>query len=177
MFTSNLVDLKSAQSSWERVFVSRDPFGRPFQKRLARGRLFYPTEFYHLTPRQFDALTSTMNALGEGGFYLSVVESDEAPLFDRRWGHWWFDTELSYDDYAAIPLTLENALYSEQGNWGVLISHEMHALVGGSDPFVSTLDTHYPAWERDLSALREAWAGNPNGAWIESVVAHVTGAR
>jgi len=69
-----------------------------------------------------------------------------------------------------LPLTLENALYSREGRWGVLISHEMHALIAGSEGFMNALTKQYPGWTNDVQLLREAWAGNPNGEWLEAIV-------
>lgn len=69
-----------------------------------------------------------------------------------------------------MPLGLENALYSRNGTWGVLISHEMHALIGGNEEFMTALSEQHPRWAEDLSRLREYWAENQNATWLEDVV-------
>lgn len=81
--------------------------------------------------------------------------------------------EPSYEDYSQLSLTLENAIYSRDGNWGVLISHEMHALIAGSREFMTALDEQYRGWSNDLRLLREAWSENPNGGWLEPTISHV----
>jgi len=122
---------------------------------------------------QYSALVSAIQAVGETGFLLSVAESEGQSFLDRDWGHWSCDLP-PYEAYSALDLTLENALYSRDGHWGVLISHEMHALVGGTEAFVAALDGCYRGWGDDLRMLREAWSDNPNGDWLESTLSRTT---
>lgn len=164
-------DLSSIRTAWERVFRSNDPFDWPFQPQFPVGRIFYPTDGYHLTERQFLAVSRACRRTGESGFIVSVVESEEPSFLDREWGHWACETP-SYDEYTALPLALENAIYSTEGRWGVLISHEMHALVAGATDFMASLDREYRGWSDDLHLLRQAWAENPNAGWLEPTVSH-----
>jgi len=164
-------DLSAIRTSWEGVFRSNDPFAWPFQPEFAVGRIFYPTDGYHLTDRQFLAVSSALNRTGETGFFVSVVESEELSFLERKWGHWACDSP-SYEEYMQLPLTLENAIYSIEGRWGVLISHEMHALVAGATDFMASLNERYQRWSDDLRLLREAWAENPNAGWLEPTIGH-----
>ena len=52
--------------------------------------------------------------------------------------------QLRRDD--AYPVTfVETALVSESGRWGMLISHEDHAVVGGSRGFIDRLTAEFPS--------------------------------
>jgi hypothetical protein len=56
--------------------------------------------------------------------------------------------------------TLETALISSTGRWGVLISHEDHAVVGGAQTFVETLAAEFPS-------LPGFDRQNDEGEWVE----------
>ena len=165
-------DRSAIRSAWHRVFTTNDAFSWPFRGAVEVGRAFYPTDGCHLTRAQYSALLSAIRGVGETGFFLSVVESEGLSFLDRDWGHWSCDLP-PYEEYKALDLTLENALYSRDGHWGVLISHEMHALVGGTEAFIAAIDDHYRGWGDDLRMLREAWSGNPNGKWLKSMLSRI----
>lgn len=164
-------DLSAIRSAWEHVFRSNDPFAWPFRPEFTVGRIFYPTDGYHLTKPQFMAIGGALRRAGERGFFLSAVESEGLSFLERSWGHWACES-LSYNDYCQLPLTLENAIYSRAGNWGVLISHEMHALISGSREFMTALARQYRGWSSDLRQLREAWSESPNAGWLEPTISH-----
>lgn len=154
--------------SWRRVFTDNDPFGWPFASWVSAGGVVYPTDGLHLTRTQYEALTSALGTIGETGFFISAVESDGLEFQRRPWGHWWSE-QASYEEYCALDLTLENALYSRHGRWGVLISHEMHAVVGGTIEFVRALTESRTDWLEDLRMLNKEWSGNPKAEWLQSL--------
>ena len=168
-----VTDLAAIRAAWRRVFSTNDAFSWPFRETVEIGRVFYPTDGCHLARGQYSALVDAIQSVGETGFLLSVVESEGLSFLDRDRGHWSCDLP-PYEEYSALDLTLENALYSKGGHWGVLISHEMHALVGGTVDFMAALDDRYREWGDDLRMLREAWSDNPNGNWLESTLSRVT---
>lgn len=160
------------RSKWEQIFLSNDPFIWPFRPEFTAGRIFYPTDGYHLTKPQFMAVMEASKKIGENELYISIVESDKVEFLERAWGHWSCEN-LSYEGYIELPLILENTIYSKKGNWGILISHEMHALISGSREFMVGLDEHYREWSNDFQSLREAWSDNQNSSWLEPMVNHV----
>jgi len=162
-------DTSAIRSSWERIFSTNNPFGWPFCAKFDFCRIFYPTQGYHLSRNQYSVVIDVLDAIGENRFLISIVESDGLSFLDRNWGHW-LCTRPSFEEYLDIPLTLENALYSESGRWGVLISHEDHALIGGDESFMRALGERYVRWADDLWKLRDAWSNNPNAEWLESLI-------
>ncbi len=159
-------DLPAIRSAWRRVFKTNDAFTWPFGQEFEVGRVFYPTDGCHLTIEQYSAVLGAIQRVGERTFFLSVVESEELAFLDREWGHWSCSIP-SYQEYCDRHLTLENALYSKDGRWGVLISHEMHAVIGGTKAFMTALDDHYQGWADDIRMLRDAWSDNANATWLE----------
>jgi hypothetical protein len=111
--------------------------------------------------------------------------------FNRRSNYddaaaWWFST----DDLGAAKgpssfgPSVETAFISAAGQWGVIVSHERHAVAGGSNTFVECLADHFPAavddgaliQPRDQIALflrdvRQSWHEPMN--WLPDHLAHV----
>lgn len=164
-----VTDPNKIRSSWERVFSSNNPFAWPFQNAFSTGRVFYPTDGCHLTDVQYSALLDTLRELGETTFFLSVIESDGLSFLEKDSGHWSINM-ASYEDYCGLNLTLENALYSKLGHWGIIISHEMHALISGKRNFINAIDGRYKEWAGDLRMLRHAWSGSKYPTWLEPII-------
>ncbi len=152
--------------TYGRIFISDDPFGWPFAERIKSGMLFYPTAGYHLSKSQYNAVVAAAKANGDEGFIVSVVEG-EGEIIGR--GESWWCKYPNYEDYLGLPLVLENAIYSKRGSWGIMISHEDHAIIGGSAGFVEMLRAGYPEWREDVQKLTEVWKDNPCGAWTATV--------
>lgn len=166
---NEITDVLAVRPAWLRLFSTNDAFVWPFNEAIEIGRVFYPVDGCHLTRRQYSALLSAIRSVGETCFFLSIIESEGLSFLDRDWGHWSCALP-SYEEYCALHITAENAMYSKEGRWGLVISHEMHALVGGSETFVAALDKHYRGWGEDLCQLREAWSGNENAGWLEPMI-------
>ncbi|MEQ8767160.1 MAG: hypothetical protein RL885_24835 [Planctomycetota bacterium] len=165
-------DLEEVRSAWDRIFRTNDPFEWPFRTGFQAGRVFYPTDGYHLSESQYQALCASIAQSGEREFCISITESEGPDLLGRTWGHWLWEMP-SYGEYAGLSLTLENALFSRAGRWGVLISHEQHALVTGCPQFLTALSAHDPSGPSDLLRLREAWSDYPRAGWLGKVLSHV----
>ncbi len=165
-----ITDVSSLRQSWERIFITTDPFTFPFRSSIQRCVIFYPTEGYHLTEAQFKAMTAAARTIGEEGFVISVVEYAED--FFKQGDHWWCQFP-SYEDYLNLPLVLENAIYSIKGNWGIVISHEDHGVVGGTEEFINQVREQYPQASSDIVDLKEAWQDNPNNDWIQNILPKV----
>ncbi len=161
-------DVDQLRERWSSLFISNDPFVYPFVSRIEASSLFYPTEGYRLSREQYLAVTNAARAVGDKGFILSEVEWDE-DFFER--GKHWFCRFPSYEEYLSVPLGLENAIYSPNFTWGVLISHEDHAVLGGSKTFMDTIYAQYPRKQTDIEQLHHYWRDNPNNGWVAPLLA------
>lgn len=115
--------------TYRQLFKGNDPFMEVFTDKLPHRLFLCPTEGYFLTEEQYLALNKTVKAIGESTFFLSEIEGE--PDFSDKSCHWRIHASTSYREYCQLPIYLENIIYSEAGNWGVIISHEEHALFGG----------------------------------------------
>ena len=73
---------------------------------------------------------------------------------------------------------LENVLYSPSGQWGIMLSHEEHALLGGSTQFMSRLHDKLPpdSLEEFLSFWKYARDHyQANIEWLPKQLIHVYG--
>lgn len=159
-------DLTKIYKHWKTIFVSDDPFSNPFTNCIKERLVIYPTNGYYLTKDQYDAITKASIALEETGFFISITEYEEK--FVQQNSNWWCEYP-SYENYLKIVIPLENSLFSINSSWGVLISHEDHAIVGGTNKFIQVFKNYYPKWVTDIFALREAWSNNPESSWIDKI--------
>jgi len=158
---------KKQRSSWQRVFKSNDPFANPFQETIESRMLMYPTYGFHLDEEQFRALMLTMNDIEVDRFFISVVEHSGDFLSD---GEHWLCSYPTYRQYLSIPLVLENTMLAEDGSFGLMISHEDHALVGGTFDFIDCLKARYARWRKDQSLMVSEWDEDVSGPIISSLV-------
>jgi hypothetical protein len=161
---------------WCAVFATNDVFTWPFRPEIAAARILFPTEGYHLSMHQFNALSMAQANTGETEVLVSVIESDDL-AFLRPGGVHWIGRGLTYSEYASLPLILENSLCSTTGRWGITVSHEMHAVLGGDEGFIGAFDAAHgdPAICEDF--LEDAWRGNPNAGWLRTVLTRTRSER
>jgi hypothetical protein len=165
--------------AFTRVFVNTDPFGEPFSLHCPHRLLLCPTDAYSLTEQQLRAIAKSAGVHGESEAFISTTENLHGGLRDPLAHHWHIILNNN-EVYQSLPQVVENALYSVQGRWGVIISHEMHAVVGGDDLFIESFKESYPEWENQLSNLLEIWREyknfpNANTSWIPILTKHIYG--
>lgn len=175
---SNSEWLQSRREAFRGVFATTDAFGKPLQKSMRARALLYPVT-YLLDPEQGAAVVGAAREVGDDTFCVSITEGDND--FTDQSRHW----ELDYwemNEYRELPLVgvLENAIYSPRGRWGLLISHEQHAVVGGTPEFIHSLKLQWPRFDESLSEFVKYWAEiklrrKADTAWLEPLLAHLYG--
>lgn len=175
---------RELEPAFTSIFQSIDPFGEPFRDRIAHRLLLWPVGFA-LDDAELAAVMDAVRAEGETSFCVSFLErpdEDESPKSDadaRPW-HWHIPLEQA-NEYRALTLPFENALYSPSGKWGIMISHEQHAAVGGDQRFLQTLLNHRAiAAKSSPGRFLEYWqdAHTNWGAevkWVPRLLDHIYG--
>ena len=178
-----------AAPALQRVFAREDPWHRPFADSVEVRRLLYPVSFT-LTELDYplvDALESVAMEFGETGFYLSVVgrpavESEHSLQTD--W-HWYIPL-VAMGDRAALgaALSLEHVMYSPSGRWGLMISHEDHALLGGEAVFFAAMREAMPGFDNigQVQRFLSDWRYyktryGADVSWVPDLLSHVYGAE
>lgn len=137
-----------SELEWERravpgrdqVFAELDAFGAPFADAVAERALLFPVPI-ELEPGQIAALRAAARALGEETIFMEVLRI--SPQEERFW-------ELSTDDGAPYDVDnpfIDTALFSSAGTWGMIVSHEDHAVLGGPPELMRILAAGFPATE------------------------------
>ena len=170
-----VTDFERLKQTWNNLFKSNDPFAWPFQEKIRDYLLFYPTDGFALTKKQYNATLTAANKIGDHKFYFSVVECEIGFHGNQEfWGEDipWLCENPDFKEYLSISnIPLECGLFSWNGKWGILISHEDHALIGGKREFIDILKKEYPDWRKDRKELFHYWKNNPeevgNADWIK----------
>ncbi|MBU2703251.1 hypothetical protein Ga0466249_004391 [Sporomusaceae bacterium BoRhaA] len=172
-----LVQIQNLQKAFRKVFKSNDPFGAMFQSTVEERLILCPIDGYHLNKKQFRALQNTLIAINENKIYLSEIEVEEC-FSTEQCNHWEVPRITQYEEYLLTPVILENALYSPNGKWGILISHEEHAVIGGTAEFLSKFKEVYDDWESGIANFQKKWQYNKKHynadiEWLSKFVAHI----
>lgn len=170
-----------AKTAFNRVFKSTDPFDEPFQRDITERLIVYPTD-YELEESLYSAVGATAKILKESTAFISLIEGYKGQEFEAR-DHW----QIDFDNYPYQELRnqgwnplMENAIYSINGTWGIIISHEQHAVVGGPNIFIDALKTNMPDIENQVQEFVSAWKYNRDHlgseiGWLPQLLIHVYG--
>lgn len=149
----------------DRIFAELDAFGSPFADGVVERALLFPVPI-ELEPGQIAALRAAARAVGDETIFMEEIESSRHE--ERFW-------ELSTDEgapYVVADPWLDTALFSPAGTWGVLVSHEDHAVLGGPPEFMRMVAAEFPATELPpqnvfMGGREPEW---PDDASIDEVV-------
>jgi hypothetical protein len=179
------IELDKLKNAFYKVFKINDPFGEMFVESINSRLILCPTNGYTLDNNQFIALLEAVKSVKDNSFYISEIEGAECfetQNSETRYQckHWESSLNLHYNDYLNLPIAIENAIYSPQGLWGVLVSHEDHAVIGGTKHFIERFKKCYPHWREDLVKFKKMWVYNSsvynsNLDWFQKLIFHIYG--
>lgn len=121
----------------DRVFRIVDAYDEPFTDAAPVRALLFPTS-YQLEPAQLAVLKRAAQSVGDDSVFL---ESLEAITPDEP--YWEFPV-VGDGPYDVIEFVLVNAIFSPSGQWGLVISEEDHAVIGGVPEFMRTIADDFP---------------------------------
>ncbi|MEC4853420.1 MAG: hypothetical protein SAJ12_20765, partial [Jaaginema sp. PMC 1079.18] len=82
------------------------------------------------------------------------------------------------DDLKWISLS-ENILFSPSGKWGVITSHEHHALIGGTQEFIDRIIANIPEIQNQVYEFLEFWKYHKSSGidvgWMRPLIEHIYG--
>ena len=183
--TSKISDQKllmSAREAFHAVFQSPDPFGEPFRANVSVRQILYPID-YELSEKQYAAIANAARSLGEATAFFTETEGYQKGVGFEDWDHWQIDL-CDYPYQALRNLEwcslMESAIYSTCGTWGLIISHEQHAVIGGSPGFIKILNSNLPGVENQIQEFLSAWKYNRDHlgsdvVWLQKALAHIYG--
>ncbi|MBD1894036.1 hypothetical protein [Coleofasciculus sp. FACHB-129] len=175
---------ESAESSLRLVFLNDDPFNQRFAPDVPARRIIYEY-FYRIEPPLLDAVVAAASRVGDTGCYLSNLwRNKEQPEHPN---HWYIHfSEISA--YIAADgkvfnnaLTSENVLYSPQGKWGVMMSHEHHGLLAGTHEFMEEICRLIPDLDRQVYGFLDYWkywysqGNSADVTWLPGLLTQIYG--
>lgn len=176
--------LAQARKALDAVFDGLNPFDLPFKAAVPQRLILYPADGYELSESAWSALTTAARAVGESSVYYASVEGADLRTLREVWevalsaeGLGWF--EASASDGSRNPI-VESALWSTRGNWGLLISHEHHVVVGGTFEFMAQFQARVPSADEQVKAFigdiaHYADDSEPVPPWLIRLLNHVYG--
>jgi len=171
--------LREAKPVLDRVFATENPFDPPFALAIQARIILFPVH-YAMDRLLSRAIKKASSLLNENSFYLSALERPKAEEQDRPY-HWLIPfTHLEEYRELGYPFVLENAIYSTSGTWGVMFSHERHAVLGGPPEFVQVVTQELPKLTDQVETFIETWKRNQkrlggNVDWLIRLLTHVYG--
>ena len=145
------------------VFVDDDAFTAPLNERVEARAIVYPSSgSYWIEPPLTDALITAASNQGDRGCYISLLWR---PQNEPR--HWYipFDEFIEVyveesEKYAEYQFSqqadlCESVIYSPQGKWGIILSHENHGVIGGTAQFIEDIRSIVPFFDRQVYAFLE----------------------
>ncbi|WDV44825.1 hypothetical protein PV797_15040 [Clostridiaceae bacterium M8S5] len=147
--------INNAIMEFKKIFKNNNPFSNVYNPKVSSKLLLFRTDGYFLTESQFSALKEAIRTLEESEMYISITEHEVGDFNNSD--HWIVNTDVSYKEYIQMPIYLENAIYSKDGKWGVIISHEEHALIGGESRFIEKLKSIYFNYLKDIKEFKLYW--------------------
>jgi hypothetical protein len=182
MIINRKKDIYFLKNIFSKIFISNDPFSKVFVSSISNKILLYPTEGYYLSEKQFSALNNTIKQFGETSYYLSEIEGQAFKGNDidsiHPHQHLELDINTTYADYIEKNIIFENAFYSSSGKWGAIISHEDHAILGGSKEFITIFKKFYSNCKDDQKKFLEAieyWGklNNSDLSWLPDFLDYI----
>jgi len=158
------VDPLSLAAITRDIFCSFDAYGCPFQESVESRLLLYPVDGFSLTCAQFDALSHMMEQTGEAYAICSMTEglvnvSDIVNSESRAIARGDYD---SYSEWGTVKpgwilSFVENVIISSGGHWGLVVSQDKHALLGGRRSAIEEFKEVYTGWRDDAAAWIRDW--------------------
>lgn len=170
---------REAKPAFERIFVSENPFECAFASAIEVRMILFPAH-YTMESSLAKAVIKEMARRKENAFYFSILERPKADEQDRPY-HWEIPAN-QLEEYRSLgyPFVLENAIYATDGAWGIMFSHEHHALLGGAADFVQAVTKTLPQPGKQIEKFVEAWKHNHDRfgsdlEWLPRLLQHVCG--
>lgn len=176
---TSITDKSHLQIMYNKVFNSNDPFGQIFSDEIPHRLLVCTIPSPYLDEELLRAVTCAARFVGDEYFYISEVEGRSIHTFLDE-NHWKLKIDVTYDEYSRTtpPILFENAIYSPNGSWGILVAHDDFAVIGGNEIFISTIKENYAKWKSGLDMFLKKWAFNVNHhignlCWLPTFLEHL----
>ncbi len=183
--------LSEAEPKLRQVFADDNPFTTPFKPSVSERLIIAPYKFI-IEPPLTEAVITAASSIGDQGCYLSLLWRDETGSEPAHWyiplsefHHAYIGDEnhqalIAYEN-PFFSLS-ENAIYSSQGEWGIIVTHEWFGLLGGTPEFISVIRSCVPDIGQQvlkfLEHIKDCKESNGSGTtleWVRPLLTHIYG--
>lgn len=163
-----------AEPILRKVFVNDDPFDNTFSPNITERLILYRCEPY-LEFNLIEGLITGASYLGDTHCYLRNLSSSidpETKIIEPQ-NYYMLLSEL-YEEQVGAGLNIDFSfwidyvIYSPQGTWGLMISHESHGMLGGSPKFINKIREFEPTLDNQIELFLQKF---------QSIKRHIPGAR
>lgn len=176
-----------AEPILRKVFVNDDPFDNTFSPNITERLILYRCETY-LEPDLVEGLVAAASDLGDTNCYLINLFRD-----DKKPNDYYLSLSELHDEYVGyscnnipteegldIDLWIEYVIYSAQGKWGLMVSHEHHGMLGGSSKFINKVREFVPNLDEQvylfLKKLKSiSYSPHARLDWLPELLTHIYG--
>lgn len=183
--------LSEAEPRLRQIFVHDNPITHPFSPSVSERLIIAPYK-YVIEPPLTDAVINAASRIGDKGCYLSLLWRDKA---GTEPAHWYIplsefrDAYVEDENHQALIACensffslRESAIYSSQGKWGIIVTHEWFGLLGGTPEFISVIRSSIPEIEQQvlkflehIKHCKESYGAIATLEWVRPLLIHIYG--
>ena len=184
---------KEAEPMLRKIFAHDDPFEDVFVPNITARKLLYRFSC-ELSPALAGILVAAASNLGDQGLYWTLLwrNQNQSKQTDKI-NHYYIPFSEFFPTYYIHPkeelyktignfFIQENVMYSPQGKWGIIFSHEDYCLLGGVTEFVEYFERLLPEIDEQVYDFIDYFLDfkfrNPKIvtiAWIPKLLTHIYG--
>ncbi len=121
-----------ARCHMEKVFIGKETYKDPFSKDIAVKKIIWDIA-YEIQDPLLSALIAVSKERQHNGFFVTVLDGyspDSEAYLKHKFQYHWYVPFSDIHQYRNLVGPLENAVYAEDGSWGVMISYGWHSFLG-----------------------------------------------
>jgi len=179
---------QEAEPILRQVFIQDNPIEEVFASGIEERKIIYRYK-YEIDSTLAEALIDAASRIGDRGCYLSLLWKTSRPNyvnhcyipFSEFWSTYINKENESYSRIRFFSVS-ENVLYSPQGKWGIMFSHEGYALLGGISGFMEKISNLLPNLDSQVYQFLEYlqycqanYYGTQLSWWLPRLLSHVYG--
>ena len=166
-----------AEQAFRSIFISDDPFGKPFNPHIEYKLLLFDYR-WALSDPWIEPIGKAIRDMGEDGFYVTALYRPKGDAQSRPY-HWYVPIN-EIDQYGSLIHSQQNAIYSCLGKWGIICSDEDHALVGGPRILIEMIQKSVIDIDKRVQEFIKLWLyyhdqNQVRIDWLPGLLAHIYG--
>lgn len=131
----------------KKIFKNFDPFGSNiFEDKMKEKLILNTGGGFAISKQQYDALKKTIQEFGEKYHYIGLIKDRKEIVEIKK-------IPFLYEKYRELYgkfIFWENILFSEKINWGIIVSSEAFAIIGGETDFMKKFKENYPFYREHM---------------------------